>query len=171
MSETIQSISNGTYTIGNTSATNFIAGNGIKIDSPSAGTVRIGNDETVLWSGTSANSFTLLEPSMHFERLGIKLRSYQSPDYYAYCECLPNSAAFHFEFVNQVPKADLPCQYAGFRYSTTDDLTYNFVAGQRLCFGTGTYTNTANNLTGSNIKDAGYPVVIIGINRISGGNA
>ena len=50
MSE-INSIANGTYTIGQTSATNFVAGPGIKIDEPSAGTVRIGNDETVLWSG------------------------------------------------------------------------------------------------------------------------
>lgn len=49
----IQSISNGTYVIGETSATNFIAGQGIKIDSPSAGTVRIGNDETVLFESTS----------------------------------------------------------------------------------------------------------------------
>ena len=49
MSENIQSISQGTYTIGQTSATNFIAGPGIKIDEPSAGTVRIGNDETVLF--------------------------------------------------------------------------------------------------------------------------
>ena len=52
MSENIQSISQGTYTIGQTSATNFIAGTGIKIDKPSEGTVRIGNDETVLWSGS-----------------------------------------------------------------------------------------------------------------------
>lgn len=44
MSENIQSISQGTYTIGQTSALNFEAGPGIKIDSPSAGTVRIGND-------------------------------------------------------------------------------------------------------------------------------
>ena len=50
MSE-INSIANGTYVIGQTSATNFVAGPGIKIDEPSAGTVRIGNDETVLWSG------------------------------------------------------------------------------------------------------------------------
>lgn len=53
MSENIQSISQGTYTIGSTSATNFIAGPGIKIDEPSAGTVRIGNDETVLWEGSA----------------------------------------------------------------------------------------------------------------------
>ena len=44
MSENIQSISQGTYTIGQTSATNFVAGPGIKIDEPSAGTVRIGID-------------------------------------------------------------------------------------------------------------------------------
>ena len=51
MSE-INSIANGTFTLGQTSATNFQAGPGIKIDEPSAGTVRIGNDETVLWEGT-----------------------------------------------------------------------------------------------------------------------
>lgn len=71
MSENIQSISMGTFTIGQTSATNFIAGNGIKIDSPSAGTVRIGTDETVLWSGTSTASATLSEPITGFERVKI----------------------------------------------------------------------------------------------------
>ena len=75
MSENIQSISQGTYTIGQTSATNFIAGNGIKIDEPSAGTVRIGTDETVLWSApstanaTSAGNFN--ENPFNFERIGV----------------------------------------------------------------------------------------------------
>ena len=69
MSENIQSISQGTYTIGQTSATNFIAGPGIKIDEPSAGTVRIGNDETVLWEGncTGISSVNLSEPLTNFE--------------------------------------------------------------------------------------------------------
>ncbi len=44
MSENIQSIANGSFVLGQTSATNFVAGPGITIDSPSAGTVRIGND-------------------------------------------------------------------------------------------------------------------------------
>lgn len=43
MSE-INSIANGTFTIGQSSALSFEAGPGITIDSPSAGTVRIGND-------------------------------------------------------------------------------------------------------------------------------
>ena len=74
MSE-INSIANGTYTIGQTSATNFIAGPGIKIDEPSAGTVRIGNDETVLWSGNSTvlnQTFNLSEPFTNFKKIRFK---------------------------------------------------------------------------------------------------
>ena len=74
MSENIQSISQGTYTIGQTSATNFQAGPGIKIDEPSAGTVRIGNDETVLWSGTYSTDTTQLvcgESIANFEKIDI----------------------------------------------------------------------------------------------------
>lgn len=70
MSENIQSISQGTYTIGQTSATNFVAGPGIKIDEPSAGTVRIGNDETVLWSGdANTGSITASEELSNFNKI------------------------------------------------------------------------------------------------------
>ena len=79
MSENIQSISQGTFTIGQTSATNFIAGQGIKIDSPSAGTVRIGNDETVLYNNTAAttadvaigSTFYISEPITNFDKFKI----------------------------------------------------------------------------------------------------
>ena len=70
MSE-INSIANGTYTIGQTSATNFVAGPGIRIDEPSAGTVRIGNDETVLWSGSTTAAASLSESITGFERVKI----------------------------------------------------------------------------------------------------
>lgn len=90
MSENIQSISQGTYTIGQTSATNFIAGNGIKIDEPSAGTVRIGNDETVLWenpNGTLTKDIqwpqTLAEPITNFEKVSFL---YGADDYSANAE-------------------------------------------------------------------------------------
>ena len=69
MSENIQSISQGTFTIGQTSATNFVAGPGIKIDEPSAGTVRIGNDETVLWSGGLTSTLSLSESMSGFDRV------------------------------------------------------------------------------------------------------
>lgn len=75
MSENIQSISQGTYTIGQTSATNFVAGTGIKIDEPSAGTVRIGNDETVLFETNDvygAGVCNLSESLKNFERIAVK---------------------------------------------------------------------------------------------------
>lgn len=74
MSE-INSIANGSFVLGQTSATNFVAGPGIKIDEPSAGTVRIGNDETVLWSGESTvlnQTFNLSEPFTNFKKIRFK---------------------------------------------------------------------------------------------------
>lgn len=70
----IQSIANGTYVIGQTSATNFIGGTGIKVDSPSEGTVRIANDETVLWSGTyqGTDTITLSEALSNFDLVRIE---------------------------------------------------------------------------------------------------
>ena len=60
MSENIQSISQGTYTIGQTSATNFIAGQGIKIDEPSAGTVRIGTvDDYIVTTEEIVGTYTV----------------------------------------------------------------------------------------------------------------
>ena len=74
MSE-INSIANGTYVIGQTSATNFIAGPGISITQPAEGTVRIANDETVLWEGTlgavGVTSATLSEAFTNFEQIEV----------------------------------------------------------------------------------------------------
>lgn len=59
MSE-INSIANGTYTIGQTSATNFIAGPGVRIDSPSAGTVRIGTaDDYIVTTEETVGTYTV----------------------------------------------------------------------------------------------------------------
>lgn len=75
MSENIQSISQGTYTIGNTNELTFSAGPGIKVDSPSEGVVRIGNDETVLWSGIQSGAYTfqLSESLNNFEKFRIAI--------------------------------------------------------------------------------------------------
>lgn len=54
----------------------FEAGPGIKIDEPSTGTVRIGNDETVLWSGerqwwVDTSALTVSENMSNFETIKI----------------------------------------------------------------------------------------------------
>lgn len=53
MSENIQSISQGTYTIGNTNELTFSAGPGITIDQPTEGTVRIGTNNNTWTNITS----------------------------------------------------------------------------------------------------------------------
>ena len=68
----MNTIYDNTFVLGQTSATNFVAGQGIKIDSPSEGVVRIGNDETVLWSGNAGTSaVTLSESFENFESIKI----------------------------------------------------------------------------------------------------
>ena len=67
----MNTIYDNTFVLGQTSATNFIAGPGIKIDEPSAGTVRIGNDETVLYSGSTTATAALTEDIRNFERVRV----------------------------------------------------------------------------------------------------
>ena len=169
MSE-INSIANGTFTIGQTSATNFVAGPGIKIDSPSEGTVRIANDETVLWENTADKLTkdiswpqTLSESISNFHKVKFL---YGGDGGYA-------PQWFEFDVVN-----------------TSYTLSQSFVNAQtnNYCFYrngifslNGTAFNNVNNYTlnyygstgmGDHNND-GYNKVskIVGINRISGSNA
>ena len=88
----MNTIYDNTFVLGQTSATNFIAGPGIKIDETSAGTVRIGNDETVLWSGTRTSAVTLSENAYNFETLQLYLNVGNSNDYpRPVLELMPNN--------------------------------------------------------------------------------
>ena len=65
-------IYNGTFLLGNTSATTLSAGPGIKLDTSVPGTIKISNDETVLWEGSTTNSdIELSETITNFEYLRI----------------------------------------------------------------------------------------------------
>ena len=78
MSE-IRSIAEGTFVIGDTNGLTFEAGPGISVSQPSEGTVRIANDETVLWSGTLTvgNTAQMSEPVSAFERYRFYLLGYE----------------------------------------------------------------------------------------------
>ena len=172
MSENIQSISMGTYTIGQTSATNFVAGPGIKIDEPSAGTVRIGNDETVLWSGTNnsaVSAFNLSEQKNNFER--IKVYGSLASTWGAYTCELPTK----YDSDTQIKYATTlmgtngdgsPLQIYGCSFSSNDGLSYSFVRSVTRWF---SFTNTAS--MGGNTGTKPIITKIVGINRINGGNA
>lgn len=164
MSE-INSIANGTYVIGQTSATNFIAGPGIKIDEPSAGTVRIGTYETVLYEATANNQYsaTLSEPYSNFERIRIEFNSNDTVN---------TGKSLYNEFPGYVTQFNLIGQRTdgGGIVMTLSDLNGSEDKTQ-LTPSYGRYvivSKTSTTLSVGSINIALKSVV--GINRISGGN-
>lgn len=158
----MNTIYDGTYVIGQTSATNFIAGQGIKIDSPSAGTIRIANDNTVLWSGDqvgSAFTITLNEPISNFERIYVlgytndnnKTRTF---DLMTCPDQLSVSGVFQAGTTTQTNW--------GQKFWTLEftDITVHPVECSEMQWGTTTH---------SNMNTFGI-LKVVGINRISGGN-
>ena len=169
MSENIQSISQGTFTIGQTSAQNFIAGPGIKIDEPSAGTVRIGNDETVLWSGTckANSSVNLSESYKNFERIRIygyheegasMAKEVRTADILATTrkEVTLESWVSWGNAVNYKFAISMPCNF-------TSDTVLETKAGRFV----GNWDNSWNAQTGTDPNNTTLTQVV-GINRISG---
>ena len=168
MSE-IQSISNGTYMIGETTSTDLQAGPGIKITQPSGGTVRISNDETVLWTGeqyvigSTNTSLILSESATNFEKLRI----------YA----IGSAQVGAIETDDIVIVSDTSAYY-GLTVSYANDTTttlfidtctlqingtsFKVTKGFRKSIGSGIQTDSNRGPT---------IIKIVGINRISGGNA
>lgn len=172
MSE-INSIANGTYVIGETSATNFIAGNGIKIDSPSAGTVRIGNDETVLWEGTH-NSFNtpinLSEAVSNFERISI-LFGNEGNKYLLWQDVgiMNASDGYFFDVIKGAGQANFWLQDL---YCSGNDTQIVPVSAKSLNFGSFTASTNITSITAkTTYPDALMFRKIVGVNRISGSNA
>ena len=172
MSENIQSIANGTYTIGETNKLTFSAGPGIKIDEPAAGTVRIGTDETVLWENTGTAYTmnitwpqTLSEPITNFEKVAFLYgadASVENAQYYVF-------KSYNNHNYNLVAwRCDGP---------TSDNIFWR--EAKFNCNGTSLtnpYNSTINLTTafaGGGFNKTGYNYLgkVIGINRVSGGNA
>jgi len=172
MSE-INSIAQGTYTLGQTSATTYQAGPGIKIDEPSAGTVRIGSDynETKLFvasttAGSNDRPITLAEPYTNFERIKIYFRI---NDFDAGCsECMSYNK--YLDLITQSnygPSGPDKNYSKGIRMYLVNDNQLS-AAPSAFCF----YVNQNKQLTYFNEAYSIYYVnEVIGINRISGGNA
>ena len=159
MSENIQSISQGTYTIGQTSATNFVAGPGISIDQPSEGVVRIGNDETVLYTSSDGTNSDVdfSETRNNFEYIRI---IYRQNDGHNECKdvyniynnnnlTLNSFTLFQNFIINKVSKYTFKNDGTGITFVDGGELTSNgWSSGGRI-----------------------YILKVIGINRISGSNA
>lgn len=74
------SIYNGTFVLGNTSATTLSAGPGITLDTSVPGVIGISNDETVLWEGTRTSACDLSESVSNFEKLSVFLSDFNGKE-------------------------------------------------------------------------------------------
>jgi hypothetical protein len=181
MSENIQSIAQGTYTLGQTSATTYQAGPGISITQPSEGVVRISNDETVLWSGTAnAGEFTLNETYKNFEKIGITHGCRWAPASRTFAEdAIFDSNLFNIysgasiiatemEMSNITALNDVYTHFSITPITTVNDTKLKLWSSKVTFLQTQTSNAT---VTGTHtIEDARTIYKIYGINRISGGN-
>ena len=159
MSENIQSISQGTYTLGETNKLTFSAGPGIKIDEPSAGTVRIGTDETVLWSGDASPSGTITgtysEPISNFERVRMYWRNNDAGSFK--CAEFYNTSGLYY-IGDVCPNGQW---WKGIKVQT-NTTGFTNVAGWEIALG--------NPTTGREVNYYHF-FKLVGINRLSGSNA
>lgn len=168
MSENIQSISMGTYTIGDTNELTFIAGPGITIDSPSAGTVRIGTDETVLFSanaGTSAGN--LNDSPWNYEKIRFYQTNLQGGACITDIAVTSTYASTGRTFVVASPRGNNEINWDAIRVVMTSG-TFTVDKAKSLKFGNWTGTIEYQN---GNTAALNSVYKIIGINRISGSNA
>ena len=172
MSE-INSIANGTFTIGQTSATNFVAGPGIKIDEPSAGTVRIGNDETVLWEAPGGitgrtSACTASESLKNFEHVDVWLaHSTYGPTRAGSFDFNVMGNTGYFSVMRPRGQGNLN---VAFMYITASDTTLTCTQSKCLMFGAYNSTSTSVTATLNDAEDRNCIYKVVGVNRISGGN-
>ena len=178
MSENIQSISQGTYTIGQTSATNFVAGPGISITEPSAGTVRIGTDETVLFAATGtsiAGNVTCSESISNFDKIEITYAlSTITNSIWSYSPVSRTFPVTGIMTVKQISLSDLFPNGNNYNQMVFRDLTYSaYESDNTTKFNKLHCTQLYyNGSSWAVTEDPNYGITkIVGINRISGSNA
>jgi hypothetical protein len=169
----MNTIYDGTFVLGNTSATTYQAGPGISITQPSEGTVRISNDETVLWSGalTVGNTAQMSEPVSAFESYKFYLLGHERylktvNEFWTDGSTAGNEPYKVNPIIFQAGDGFFTINAGDCKWNTTwDNLQY--VTGYNKWM---PYNNSTWNQINQNI-DSPTIVKIVGINRISGGNA
>ena len=164
----MNTIYDNTFTIGQTSAINFEAGPGISITEPTAGTVRIGADETVLWSGARTSAIQTSESMKNFENCQVYIAhsTYGPPQVYT-IDFADMGTTGYFAITRPRGSSNLNMAYIRL---TADDTHLAAVNAKCLTFGSWTTTATGVTATTGEAEDLKSIIKVVGINRI-GGNA
>jgi hypothetical protein len=155
----MNTIYDGTYVLGNTSATTYQAGPGISITQPSEGVVRISNDETVLYSGAYTTAFSVSEPITNFNNIRLVCHNNRDNEY-AFGSIV-NTNYFTFGTINWTDNTDNnPLQLFGGGYTSTNGVDFTYAGGHQIYFaktgptigGGGQQTITVSQVIGYNRK-------------------
>ena len=166
----MNTIYDNTFVLGQTSATNFVAGPGIKIDEPCAGTVRIGNDETVIFSGAGTSAASISEDIHNFEQVQLHLQhGTYGPAQVFTINPITMGTTGYFAITRPRGVAGLNVAYIRFEVNQSGISAVN---SKMISFGS--WTN--NTVTGSSVdlnnpEDRNSIIKVVGINRISSSNA
>ena len=167
----MNTIYDNTFVLGQTSATNFVAGPGIVIDEPSEGTVRIGTDETVLWEATTttgielgADEYVSLSESMtNFEKVYIyyALQPGWAGKHVFECYMVEGDVKINLHDVWYREQTGFNVWYETLTYNkyTDSDLKFTMANGVQRAILNSTWNTT------SGLKTVLYKIV--GINRIN----
>lgn len=156
----MNTIYDGSFVLGETNNLTFSAGPGITITQPSEGTVRIANDETVLWEGNALTG-TLSESPWNFDKLGFV-----------------TSGSLNSLQYNEFPAISGKNMMAMTTIGAESNVVWHFTPS-RISFNDNTFTLKSCDFYGKtstttftyNAGDHIKMVKVIGINRISGSNA
>ena len=156
----MNTIYDGSFVLGDTNKLTFSAGPGIKIDEPSEGTVRIGNDETVLFENNAgATEAALSESFANFDRIRIYFRPYTNNPVCQEIFYNSNQSYNNMSFMYGFYEGQ---QWRGFKCTFKVGLTLIKILSSYY------YEGYA---AGVDVTNTAKIYKIIGINRLSGSNA
>ena len=162
-------IYNGTFVLGNTSATQIVAGEGIKIDTTEPGVIKVSNDETLLCSAEGgAFSLTASENIYNFEYLDVwQVGGTDNVTLRIPTKFIAKNNAFETTKTFLTFNSEL--YTFGATYSVSNDGTVIQSTGKGYGY-TVNVATTAGLVKYTNNQYNGRISRIYGINRISGGN-
>ena len=172
----IRSISEGTFVIGDTNGLTFEAGPGISVSQPSEGTVRIGNDETVLYDTgntepsqiTSDTNISLSESALNFSiiRVYYKTSFGGVGNFTGIAEGWVSSGGAEFSpnpMITGVSNPTIMCDSNSFLITSSASTTLTVKAG-------GIRINIKSDGIATTSRRGIRIYKVTGVNRISGGN-
>ena len=157
-------IFDGTFVLGDVSATTLSAGEGIKITTDEPGVIKVSNDETVLWSGNaiSANDTINLNESFdNFERIRYEISEDNQYITDHMFECYAVGASYPKYMYPYCIKSNNNGAFISVNFTIRYD---NNVSGTIVASKIRSDSWTSTNNTSVRITK------IVGVNRISGGN-